>query len=108
MSASDGFDQKTDPQLEKLTADKVFVDKCGGKDTVLYWPRRWKAREGSTVRSLARSAGAQPVDNLPKLVSSLNEHGMTAQFVKEGLTLVGDDSPMSKLLFDLPGQLAEF
>jgi DNA invertase Pin-like site-specific DNA recombinase len=30
------------------------------------------------------------------------------QFVKEGLTFVGDDSPMDKLLFNLLGSFAEF
>ena len=48
------------------------------------------------------------LDDLRKLVSSLNERGVTVQFLKEGLTFVGDDSPMSKLLFNVLGSFAEF
>jgi DNA invertase Pin-like site-specific DNA recombinase len=41
-------------------------------------------------------------------VSGLNQRGVTVQFIKEGLTFVSDDSPMSKLLFNVLGSFAEF
>ena len=48
------------------------------------------------------------LDDLRKIVSGLNQRGVTVQFLKEGLTFVGDDSPMSKLLFNVLGSFAEF
>jgi DNA invertase Pin-like site-specific DNA recombinase len=104
------FDQNHQRQLEGVTIDKVFTDKCSGKDTnrpaltqlVEY------AREGDTVVVHSLDRLGRNLDDLRRLVSDLNQRGVTVQFVKEGLTFVGDDSPMSKLLFNLLGSFAEF
>lgn len=106
-------EQHTDRQVESIEAvnpDKMFTDKCSGKDTnrpalaqLLDY-----AREGDTVVVHSLDRLGRNLDDLRKLVSSLNQRGVTVQFLKEGLTFVGDDSPMSKLLFNVLGSFAEF
>lgn len=104
------FDQNHVRQLEGVTVDKLYTDKCSGKDTnrpalaeLLEY-----AREGDTVVVHSLDRLGRNLDDLRKLVSDLNQRGVTVQFIKEGLTFVGDDSPMSKLLFNLLGSFAEF
>ena len=48
------------------------------------------------------------MDDLRKLVSQCNVRGVIVQFLKENRTLTGDDSSMSKLLFNMLGSFAEF
>jgi DNA invertase Pin-like site-specific DNA recombinase len=104
------FDQNHQRQLEDVTVDKVFTDKCSGKDTnrpaltaLLDY-----AREGDTVVVHSLDRLGRNLDDLRSIVDRLNQRSVTVQFVKEGLTFVGDDSPMSKLLFNLLGSFAEF
>jgi DNA invertase Pin-like site-specific DNA recombinase len=104
------FDQNHERQLEGTNADKVFTDKCSGKDTnrpqlaaLLEY-----VREGDTVIVHSLDRLGRNLDDLRRIVSGLNQRGVTVQFIKEGLTFVGDDSPMSKLLFNVLGSFAEF
>jgi DNA invertase Pin-like site-specific DNA recombinase len=104
------FDQNHERQLENVTADKLFTDKCSGKDTnrpALAQLLEY-AREGDTVVVHSLDRLGRNLDDLRKIVSGLNQRGVTVQFLKEGLTFVGDDSPMSKLLFNVLGSFAEF
>ena len=48
------------------------------------------------------------LDDLRKLVSQCNVRGVIVQFLKENRTFTGDDSSMSKLLFNMLGSFAEF
>jgi len=104
------FDQNHVRQLEGVTVDKLYTDKCSGKDTnrpalaeLLEY-----AREGDTVVVHSLDRLGRNLDDLRKLVSDLNQRGVSVQFIKEGLMLVGDDSPLSKLLFNVLGSFAEF
>lgn len=104
------FDQNDGRQLENVAIDKVFTDKCSGKDTnrpALAQLLEY-AREGDTVVVHSLDRLGRNLDDLRRIVSGLNQRGITVQFVKEGLTFVGDDSPMSKLLFNMLGAFAEF
>ena len=104
------FDQNHERQLEGINADKIFSDKCSGKDTnrpALAQLLEY-AREGDTVVVHSLDRLGRNLDDLRKIVSGLNQRGVTVQFLKEGLTFVGDDSPMSKLLFNVLGSFAEF
>jgi len=51
---------------------------------------------------------ARNLDDLRNLVNQLTERGVKIQFIKEGLTFTGKDSPMSKLLLSVMGAFAEF
>jgi DNA invertase Pin-like site-specific DNA recombinase len=41
-------------------------------------------------------------------VADLNERGVVVEFVKEHLTFTGDDSPISRLMLQIMGGVAEF
>ena len=108
-------DQNTERQLESMMAlspDKVFTDKCSGKDTkrpqlaaLLSY-----AREGDAVLVHSLDRLGRNLDDLRKLVTDLNERGVAVQFIKENLTFSGDDSDtsLSKLMFNMLASFAEF
>lgn len=108
-------DQNTERQLESINGespDKVFTDKCSGKDTKRPQLEAMLSyiREGDTlvVHSLDRLG--RNLDDLRKVVTDLNQRGITVQFLKENLTFTGDDSDssLSKLMFNMLGSFAEF
>src|ERR1017187_3500907 len=108
-------DQHTDRQLESIKSaspDKVFTDRCSGKDTkrpqlaaLLSY-----VREGDTVLVHSLDRLGRNLEDLRKLVTDLNECGVAVQFLKENLTFSGDDSDtsLSKLMFNMLGSFAEF
>jgi DNA invertase Pin-like site-specific DNA recombinase len=106
-------DQNTDRQLEgiqSLSPDKVFTDKCSGKDTNRPQLEAMLSyvREGDTVVVHSLDRLGRNLDDLRKLVTDMNGRGLVVQFLKENLTFTGDDSSMSKLLFNMLGSFAEF
>src|SRR5450631_3889939 len=90
-------DQNTDRQFESIAAlspDKIFTDKCSGKDTkrpqlsaLLSY-----AREGDTVLVHSLDRLGRNLDDLRRLVTDLNARGVSVQFLKENLAFTGDDS----------------
>lgn len=104
------FDQNTDRQLEGISLDKVFIDKASGKD--IQRPELGKliefVREGDTIIIHSMDRLARNLDNLRQLVQTLTSRCIKIQFVKEGLTFTGEDSPMSNLLLSVMGAFAEF
>ncbi|MFW9602572.1 MAG: recombinase family protein [Prevotella sp.] len=98
-------------QLESLaSAKKLFIDKVSGKDTNR--PKLLEmidyAREGDTIMIHSLDRLARNLDDLRKLVTTLNAKGVRIHFVKEGLTFTGEDNPMSKLILSTLGAFAEF
>src|ERR1039458_987300 len=65
-------------------------------------------REGDTLVVFSLDRLGRNLDDLRRLVSQLNDRGVAVQFLKENLTFTGDDSSMSKLLFNMLGSFAEF
>jgi DNA invertase Pin-like site-specific DNA recombinase len=51
---------------------------------------------------------ARNLEDLRRLVRELTARGVRVEFVKEGLTLTGDDTPMATLLLSVMGAFAEF
>jgi DNA invertase Pin-like site-specific DNA recombinase len=51
---------------------------------------------------------ARNLDDLRQLVRTLTTKGVRVEFIKEGLTFTGDDSPMATLLLSVMGAFAEF
>ena len=47
-------------------------------------------------------------DDLRRIVQSLTQRGVRMEFVKEGLTFTGEDSPMANLMLSVMGAFAEF
>jgi DNA invertase Pin-like site-specific DNA recombinase len=104
------LDQRTERQLEQVPVDRIFPDQVAGKDTrrpqlaaVLVF-----VREGDTVVVHSMDRLARNLDDLRRLVCELTARGVRIEFVKEGLTLTGDDTPMATLLLSLIGAFAEF
>jgi len=103
-------DQNPDRQLDGLALDRVFTDRASGKDTqrpqlaaLLQF-----AREGDTVVVHSMDRLARNLDDLRRLANDLTKRGVRVEFVKEGLTFTGDDTPMAQLLLSVMGAFAEF
>jgi DNA invertase Pin-like site-specific DNA recombinase len=103
-------DQNPDRQLDGLDVDRVFTDRASGKDTqrpqlatLLQF-----ARDGDTVVVHSMDRLARNLDDLRRLADELTRRGVRVEFLKEGLTFTGDDSPMARLLLSVLGAFAEF
>ena len=90
--------------------DKTYCDKVSGKDTQRPELQAMLdfVREGDTVVVHSLDRLARNLDDLRRLVTTLTDKGVRVEFVKEGLTFSGDDSPMSTLLLSVMGAFAEF
>ncbi len=104
------LDQNPDRQLEGAQVSKVFTDKASGKDTqrpqldaLLGY-----VREGDTLVVHSMDRLARNLDDLRRLVQQLTGCGVRIEFIKEGLTFTGEDSPMANLLLSVMGAFAEF
>jgi len=51
---------------------------------------------------------ARSLDDLRRIVKELTAKGVVVEFVKEGLTFTGEDSPMAKLILNVMASFAEF
>ena len=104
------FDQSPERQLESIQVDKVFTDKASGRDT--HRPQLDSmlvfAREGDTVVVHSMDRLARNLDDLRSLVKGLTQRGVRIEFVKEGLTFTGEDSPMANFMLSVMGAFAEF
>lgn len=104
-------EQNTTRQLEGLELDKIFTDKCSGKDT----NRPQLAamlefiRDGDAIFVHSMDRLARNLDDLRKLVNKITNKNITLQFVKENLIFSKDDkNPMAKLMLSVMGAFAEF
>ncbi len=104
------FDQNPDRQIEGIKVDKIFVDKVSGKDASRPKLKALLdyAREGDTIIVHSMDRLARNLDDLRKLVKQFVQNDIRIEFVKEGLTFTGEDSPMSNLLLSVMGAFAEF
>lgn len=104
-------DQNTERQLDGVQLDKVFEDRCSGKDTsrpalqalIEY------VREGDAVLVHDISRMARSVEDLLSLVKMFNGKGVAVHFNKEGLLFTGESSsPMQSLMLTMLGAVYEF
>ena len=104
------FEQNPERQLDGITLDKKFIDKASGKN--IERPQLEAmfdyARDGDTIVVHSMDRLARNLDDLRKLVTQLTTQQIRVEFVKEGLTFTGEDSPISKLLLSVMGAFAEF
>ncbi|WP_078314735.1 recombinase family protein [Mycobacterium sp. D16Q16] len=102
--------QIPETQLDGVALDRVFIDQASGKDTNR--PQLEAAltyvREGDTLVVHSMDRLARNLEDLRRLVRELTGRGVKVEFVKEGLTFTGEDSPMSTLLLSMLGAVAEF
>ena len=104
------FEQNPERQLESIILDKKFIDKASGKNTVRPQLEAMLdyVRDGDTVIVHSMDRLARNLDDLRRLVTQLTDQQIRIEFLKEGLTFTGEDSPMSKLLLSVMGAFAEF
>ncbi|GAB7078805.1 recombinase family protein [Megalodesulfovibrio paquesii] len=109
------LDQSTARQLEGVPLEKVFEDKCSGRDTARPALRsclEW-LREGDTLHVHSIDRLARNLADLQQLVDQLTAKGVVVHFHKEhlvfgGSTAGGGGDPMQRLLFQVMGAFAEF
>lgn len=99
-------------QVESLAGcDRVFLDKASGKSTA-HRPELSAAldyvREGDTLKVPSMDRLARNLEDLLSIVRGLTERGVRVEFIKEGQTFTGEDSPMATLLLSLLGAVASF
>lgn len=103
-------DQNTVRQLDGVELDERFEDKVSGKD--LNRPQLEAAikhcRKGDTFIVHSMDRLSRSLTDLLAVVKELNEKGVTVQFHKENLAFTGDDSPMSMLMLNIMGSVAQF
>ncbi|MBA3469555.1 MAG: recombinase family protein [Herpetosiphonaceae bacterium] len=104
------FDQNPERQLEGLPLERVFTDHASGKDAQRPQLAALLAfvRPGDTVVVHSMDRLARNLDDLRQIVQGLTRRNIQIQFVKEGLTFTGEDSPMATLLLSVMGAFAEF
>jgi DNA invertase Pin-like site-specific DNA recombinase len=116
MSAQIGYirvstvEQNTARQLLNLKLDKVFTDKCSGKDTnrpALIQLIEF-VREGDIIHCHDISRMARSTEDLLRLVKEFTAKNITLKFHKENLTFDGTDNSMQQLLLSILGSIYEF
>lgn len=109
--SSDGQNiSRQENALAEHHPDKVFTDRVSGKsmDRPALTQMLDYVRDGDRCIITSMDRASRNVEDLRKLVRQITDAGASIQFLKEGLTFTGDDSPMSKLLLNVMGAMAEF
>lgn len=105
------LDQSVERQLDGLSFDKVFEDKCGGGDTKRPALRALMdyVREGDTVHVHSIDRLARNTRDLMELVEEMRRRGVAIRFHKENLMFTADSSdPFKELMFQMLGAFAQF
>ena len=104
------FDQNPQRQLEGVQVDRIFTDAASGKDTLRPQLEELIAfvRQGDIVVVHSMDRLARNLDDLRRMVQGLTGRGVRIEFIKEGLSFTGEDSPMAHLMLSIMGAFAEF
>jgi len=107
------IDQKTDRQLHEtnINFDQIYTDKCSGKSTDR--PELKKIleslRKGDIIHVHSIDRMARNLQDLEKLVDTINGLGATLRFHKEQLTFSPtENTAMNRLLLQVMGAFAQF
>lgn len=103
-------DQNPERQLDGIQLDRTFIDKASAKDTKRPQLQELLSfvRSGDAILIHSMDRLARNLDDLRKIVKTQTKRGVRIEFIKEGLTFSGDDSPMAQLLLSVTGAFAEF
>ncbi len=103
-------DQNTERQLDGLSLDYVFEDKCSGKDTKrpqLQECLRY-VRKGDTLHVHSIDRLARNLQDLLSILENLKTRGVAVTFHKEHLTFTGEANPFQDLQLQIIGAVAQF
>lgn len=102
--------QNTERQLDKVSCDRVFIDKLSGKDrnrpeleTMIQFLKKGDHVNVHSIDRLARN-----LKDLRQLVDEIINKGCSIRFHKEGLEFTSEKNPFQELMFNLLGAVAEF
>ena len=103
-------DQNTERQLDGIELDRVFEDRCSGKDMARPELQAMLGyiRDGDTLYVHSMDRLARNTVDLLQLVERLTRDGVTVVFAKQNLTFSGEASPMNMLLLTMLGAMAQF
>jgi DNA invertase Pin-like site-specific DNA recombinase len=104
------LDQNPERQLEGVPVDRVFTDKASAKDVERPQLQEMLnfVREGDTIVVHSMDRLARNLEDLRQIVQTQTRRGVRVEFVKEGLTFSGEESPMAHLMLSVMGAFAEF
>jgi len=102
-------DQNTARQLDGLSFDKEFIDRCSGKDTKRPQLQQLlsEMREGDTILVHEISRLARNLTDLLQLIETINSAGVRLEFVKDSITYDSNDKNQ-KLMLSIMGAVATF
>ncbi len=112
VSSADQNPVRQTESIEKFSPHKIFEDKLSGRNTDRPELQRMieYVREGDTliVHSLDRLARSLP--DLRRIIETLNNKGVSVQFIKNGLDFkAGEEAnAASMLMLNVLGAIAEF
>ena len=105
------IEQNTERQLNGITLDKVFEDKCSGKDAnrpALMACLEY-LRDGDTLHVHSIDRLARSLRDLLNLIQDVLERGVKVVFHKEGMEFDGlTPNPSQDLYLKILGAVAEF
>src|SRR4051812_25363204 len=102
--------QNTDRQLDNVTLDKRFIDKVSGasKDRPELNACLQYIRTGDTLHIHSIDRLARSLRDLQELVDALVQRGVTVQFHTERLTFTNEENPVSTMMLQMLGMIAQF
>ena len=105
------LEQRTDRQVTGISVDKVFEDKCSGKDTNR--PQLQACleylRDGDTLVVHSIDRLARSLRDLLNIVQELLARKVSIRFIKEGMDFNGDNPNHTQDLYlNILGAVAEF
>ena len=102
--------QNDSRQLDGVALDKIFKEKISGKS--IKRPELEKCidyiRDGDTLHVHSMDRLARNLKDLQNIVDDLTGEGVKVFFHKENLIFSGGKDPMSKLMLQIMGAVAEF
>ncbi|AYJ33015.1 recombinase family protein [Corynebacterium xerosis] len=103
-------DQNAGRQLDGIALDRVFTDAASGatKDRPELQALLAYVREGDTVYVHSLDRLGRSLRDVQEIIETLTARGVRVDIVTQGLTFTGKNNPMSKLLLQMLGAVAEF
>lgn len=102
--------QNTDRQLDNIALDKRFIDKVSGasKDRPELNACIAYIRTGDTLHIHSIDRLARSLRDLQEIVDGLVQRGITIIFHTERLTFTNEENPVSTMMLQMLGMIAQF
>lgn len=102
--------QNIDRQLDGITLDKTFIDKVSGasKDRPQLNACIAYIRSGDTLHIHSIDRLARSLRDLQEIVDGLVRRGITIIFHTERLTFTNEENPVSTMMLQMLGMIAQF